>query len=331
MTRSRPDELAALVRALRAQAVYALRAGRFRRQRQHGADGAVADWLRQHGADAALHTVLTVDHGLRARVGRRGASRGRAGRQRSGFAHATLVWEGPKPQTGMQAAARQRALPPDGRLTCAPTASRCFSPGTRATIRPRRLLMRLARGSGLDGLAGMAPRLHFSDLGLGDPGWTQHEIARPLLDVPRARLRATLQARGIAWIEDPSNQSPEFERPRLRAARAHLDEPGTDGRHAGPQRDTAAARTSCTRPCRRRVLQPGRRRGRSRSVRLRHDRSGPIAGVPRRKSRCGCWGAPLPQPAAATSRSRWPSSRRLSHRCSGQRAPERPSGPWRGP
>ena len=43
---------------------------------------------------------------------------------------------------------------------------------------------------------------------------------------PRARLRATLQARGIAWIEDPSNQSPEFERPRLRAARAHLDEPG---------------------------------------------------------------------------------------------------------
>jgi tRNA(Ile)-lysidine synthase len=36
-------------------------------------------------------------------------------------------------------------------------------------------------------------------------------------------LRATLKARGIGWIEDPSNEAQDFERPRLRAARAHLD------------------------------------------------------------------------------------------------------------
>jgi tRNA(Ile)-lysidine synthase len=48
-------------------------------------------------------------------------------------------------------------------------------------------------------------------------------IGRPLLDIPKARLRATLKSRGIAWIEDPSNTAPEFERTRLRAARTHLD------------------------------------------------------------------------------------------------------------
>ena len=46
---------------------------------------------------------------------------------------------------------------------------------------------------------------------------------RPLLDVPKARLVATLCARGLAWIEDPSNQSPAYERTRLRAARPALD------------------------------------------------------------------------------------------------------------
>ena len=68
--------------------------------------------------------------------------------------------------------------------------------------------MRLARGSGLDGLAGIAPAARLGSL----------RLLRPLLDTPKARLRATLEARDIPWIEDPSNQSPAFERTRLRAA-----------------------------------------------------------------------------------------------------------------
>ena len=64
-----------------------------------------ADWLCQHGADMALHVVLTVDHGLRpesAAEARTVATQA----ERLGFPHATLVWEGPKPCTGIQAAAR---------------------------------------------------------------------------------------------------------------------------------------------------------------------------------------------------------------------------------
>jgi tRNA(Ile)-lysidine synthase len=48
-------------------------------------------------------------------------------------------------------------------------------------------------------------------------------IARPLLGIAKARLRATLEARGIPWCEDPSNELCLFERTRLRAAREALE------------------------------------------------------------------------------------------------------------
>jgi tRNA(Ile)-lysidine synthase len=183
-----------------------------------------ADWLRQQGGDVALHIVLTVDHGLRPESAAE-ARTVTAQAESLGFPHATLLWEGPKPQTGIQAAARQARYRLMGNAMRASGIALLLTGHTRDD-RAETFLMRLARGSGLDGLAGMAPRLHFNALGLGDPGLDQQEIARPLLDVPRTRLRATLQARGIAWIDDPSNQSPEFERPRLRAARAQLDDLG---------------------------------------------------------------------------------------------------------
>ena len=183
-----------------------------------------ADWLCQHGADMALHMVLTVDHGLRPESAAE-ARTVAAQAERLGFPHATLVWEGPKPCTGIQAAARNARYRLMGNAMRAKGIALLLT-GHTQDDRAETLLMRLARGSGLDGLAGMAPRLHFSDIGLGAAAPDEQEIARPLLDVSRTRLRATLQARGIAWIDDPSNQSPEFERPRLRAARAHLDSLG---------------------------------------------------------------------------------------------------------
>lgn len=183
-----------------------------------------ADWLCQQGVDTALHTVLTVDHGLRPESAAE-ARAVAAQADRLGFPHAILVWEGPKPQTGIQAAARNARYRLMGNSMRASGIALLLT-GHTQDDRAETLLMRLARGSGLDGLAGMASRLHFSDLGLGGSGLDQQEIARPLLDVPRARLRATLQARGFGWIDDPGNRSPEFERPRLRAARAHLDDLG---------------------------------------------------------------------------------------------------------
>jgi tRNA(Ile)-lysidine synthase len=67
-------------------------------------------------------------------------------------------------------------------------------------------LMRLARGGGADGLAGMSAIASRQGV----------RLIRPLLPVATARLRATLLAAGQDWIEDPSNSNPTFERVRWR-------------------------------------------------------------------------------------------------------------------
>lgn len=74
------------------------------------------------------------------------------------------------------------------------------------------VLLRLARGSGVDGLAAM--RGMFGDEGVL---WL-----RPLLGVSREDLRRWLRARGLAWVEDPSNEDPRFDRARARAMMGHL-------------------------------------------------------------------------------------------------------------
>lgn len=68
------------------------------------------------------------------------------------------------------------------------------------------MAMRAASGSGSTGMAGMPAVSEVSDL----------RRLRPLLDVPKARLIATLRAAGWGWVQDPSNLSPAYARGRLR-------------------------------------------------------------------------------------------------------------------
>ena len=88
--------------------------------------------------------------------------------------------------------------------------------GHTADDQAETVLMRLARGSGVDGLAAMQP------LAMRDGvRW-----ARPLLDMTRDDLRAFLTARGIGWSEDPSNEDDGFDRIRLRQMMAELSKIG---------------------------------------------------------------------------------------------------------
>jgi tRNA(Ile)-lysidine synthase len=85
--------------------------------------------------------------------------------------------------------------------------------------------MRQASGSGARGLAGMPALAESADM----------RLLRPLLTVAPGRLRATLRARGVAWVEDPSNADPAALRARLRAALADPDGDGDATRDASAQ------------------------------------------------------------------------------------------------
>lgn len=78
------------------------------------------------------------------------------------------------------------------------------------------LLMRLARGSGLAGLAGVRAVTHL-------PGSAQDAptpLIRPLLDFRKAELEAAVSAAGLTPVQDPSNRDPAFDRVRVREALA---------------------------------------------------------------------------------------------------------------
>ncbi|MGB0159663.1 MAG: tRNA lysidine(34) synthetase TilS, partial [Thalassovita mediterranea] len=78
------------------------------------------------------------------------------------------------------------------------------------------LLMRLARGAGVDGLSAMASVKEVDGV----------RFHRPLLSVGREELRDVLRRGGIQWVDDPSNENPQFERVRMRQALAGLSDQG---------------------------------------------------------------------------------------------------------
>lgn len=83
--------------------------------------------------------------------------------------------------------------------------------GHTADDQAETVLLNLARGSGVDGLAGMGDGPVFF---------------RPLLQETRADLRAWLVGQGVAWAEDGSNEDPRFGRVRARAMADRLADLG---------------------------------------------------------------------------------------------------------
>ena len=170
-----------------------------------GADSTGLLWLAAHIGFATRFVALIVDHGLRPESDAE-ALQAAAVAQGLGIPAHILKWTGEKPATGIQAAARAARY----RLM----AEAAGQLGIQALATAHNLddvaetfLMRLARGSGLDGLASIPAHTIIHSL----------PVFRPLLDVPHGDLVALLTREGIGWIEDPSNQSSHFERARLRA------------------------------------------------------------------------------------------------------------------
>ena len=167
--------------------------------------------------------AVTVDHGLRAESKREAAAVARLARK-LGITHRTLRWTGKKPKTGLQQAARvarYRLLVDAARKA---RASHIVTAHTRDD-QAETVLIRMSRGSGIAGLAAMARQSAVPDGGAGDI-----KLLRPLLDVAKARLVATLRAAKISFADDPSNRDPRFTRARLRGLMGGLAREGLDSR-----------------------------------------------------------------------------------------------------
>ncbi|MBR1091188.1 tRNA lysidine(34) synthetase TilS [Bradyrhizobium manausense] len=176
-----------------------------------------ARWRRSLARGPDL-TVVTVDHGLR----KESAREAREVKQLAadlGLPHRTLRWRGAKPETGLPAAAREARYRLLAKAARAAGASHVLTAHTRDD-QAETLLMRLLRGSGIAGLSAMA-RLSARD-GL--------ILARPLLDVPKSQLIATLKRARIDFADDPTNRDAAFTRPRLRALLPQLAAEGGDAR-----------------------------------------------------------------------------------------------------
>ena len=170
--------------------------------------------------DWAEATYLTFDHGLRIES-KAEALQVKAWLAAKGLRHEILTWRGEKPTTGIQAAARQaryRAL--EG--WCRNFGVKYLFLAHTRDDQAETFLMRLFRGSGVDGLAAMAP-LSSPVTGPGGP-----RLVRPFLDVAKAGLVATLKAAGQEWIKDPSNENLDFLRVQVRKSLRESEIEGFD-------------------------------------------------------------------------------------------------------
>lgn len=158
--------------------------------------------------------AFTVDHGLRAESKREAEAVAKWCAENN-IPHEILFWEGEKPKTGLQDAARIARKQLLGEACARRNISHLLL-GHHADDQAETVLMRLQRGSGLKGVLGMRP--------LKQDEFSAIEIIRPLLELRRQSLRDYAAVEKLPFHDDPSNEDTRFERTRVREALKHLPE-----------------------------------------------------------------------------------------------------------
>jgi tRNA(Ile)-lysidine synthase len=197
-----------------------------------GADSVALAFLMQRWATARRGSMvaLIVDHGLRPEAAAEARQAGGWLRD-AGIEHRILRWRHGAVRSALQASARTARY----RLLtdwCRDHSVLHLALAHHRDDQAETVLLRVARGSGPDGLAAMAKVSETADV----------RLLRPLLDWPKGRLRGFLAARGQAWIEDPSNADSRFARVRVRAALAATEDTGAAAALAGSARQVGRTR-----------------------------------------------------------------------------------------
>jgi len=181
-----------------------------------GADSATALVALSERADAGGWSVVGahVDHGL-ADASTRAAFRAAAASV-TDAAGVELVVETADVTAGVRSGHSVETAAREGRYRClarmaAEVGAVAVVTGHTADDQAESVLLHLIRGSGLDGLAGMAPS-GVTPVALDHPP----PLVRPLLGVRRAETHAFCVARGLAVVDDPANMDPAFTRNRVR-------------------------------------------------------------------------------------------------------------------
>jgi tRNA(Ile)-lysidine synthase len=177
-----------------------------------------ARWRRSLRKGPRL-VAVTVDHGLRNEAAREARDVKHLAKSLD-LPHRTARWTGAKPAKGLPAAAREARYRLLAREARASGATHVLTAHTRDD-QAETLLMRMSRGSGIAGLGAMAREMQRDGI----------MLARPLLQMPKSRLIATLEKARIGFAEDSTNRDPAFARPRWRELMPALAAEGFDARN----------------------------------------------------------------------------------------------------
>lgn len=175
----------------------------------------LSQWANAQENPPFIHALI-VDHGLRAESGAEAAHVAMALSGLERIRPHVLKWEHEGIARRIQEAAREARY--------ALMAEACQSLGVSMLFlghhrddQAETFLLRLAGGSGLDGLCAMRPVQPYN---------AALSLVRPLLDVPKERLLATCTIHKLPFVLDGSNECEAFARVRLRRARGILEREG---------------------------------------------------------------------------------------------------------
>lgn len=166
------------------------------------------DWVQQQGGRLV---ALTVDHGLRDASAAEAKEVARLCRQH-GIEHHTLRWQPEKRQGSVQSRAREARYRLLGDW-CRTHHILHLLTAHHQDDQAETLFFRLARGSGLDGLAAIPALSYGPDV----------RLLRPLLGLTKEMLRAYLEQHSQSWVNDPTNQTDAYTR---NVIRQHLEGTG---------------------------------------------------------------------------------------------------------
>lgn len=158
-------------------------------------------WCEKHSVKLY---ALIVDHKLRPESSKEAILVSKLLKDQ-GIENAILIWEGRKPKTNVHHHARQKRYELLTKYCKSHDIEHLLVAHT-LTDQAETVLLRILRGSGVDGIAGIPVHNEINHV----------RILRPLLEVRREEIESTLLKVGWQWVNDPSNVNMRYERSKVR-------------------------------------------------------------------------------------------------------------------